>query len=313
MKAAPEAKLYSQPPVVLHVGAAKAASTFLQSECFSKNKEIFYLGKYGGSERINNLFWSIQNTDNENFSFSWAKDFYNKLIEENKRELPIVLSHEGFTGIGAVSTKERIERARAIFGDCEILYVTRNQYDAAKSWYVFAKNYHDFPNIDEWIAANAYAPYLERHEAFQRMDFYAVASLLRTYFRPEKVNIVPYESLKNDQELFLKDISSLIGAPMKNPMTSKPQSKYINATYGSIRYWRWRQFRKRYFSNIRLSRFVPEALHAAAIQWMRSGVKVELGDRGRHAIGALYAAGNARLAEEFGVPLRQFGYPTESE
>ncbi|MBB3168366.1 sulfotransferase domain-containing protein [Simiduia aestuariiviva] len=191
---------------VIHVGLAKAASTFLQRSIFAKHSNVNYLGK---GHVDPDLRAAVTRMSRQNSFFYSGEEvgsvFRNKLIADSAR-VPI-LSEEDFCGMQFVDTAMMASRIKEIFSGGRIILVTRNQQDWAQSKYFFyLENFkrEALFGLDamlsednlRWVGSYFGPFFLNK-----------IATLYENLFGKENLLVVPYEKLKNNSGEFIREVS----------------------------------------------------------------------------------------------------------
>lgn len=199
---------------LVHIGLAKAASTFLQFELFPNLDMISNLGKHP----INKPAWPAISALTRQPSFVWRNRFSeyenamrSAVTESYDAERRPVLSEEDLSVYKFLDPETMARRLRQLFGDYDVLLVTRDPVTWLQSQYLFrlqTLNSVAVFGFDEW---------LDKHFSAQRIgsDIAEIwfANLAETYSSVcgGALKIIPYELLKKDKDQFAALVAQSIG------------------------------------------------------------------------------------------------------
>ena len=136
--------------LVLHIGYAKAATTFLQKQVFPNIPDINYIGRsYGeGLSDGAEAKWVYDFAFEENISID---EFANKIAQSivNKNELNVISHEVLLRPYKSYRLIKRISALKEYFGDIKIVLSIRNQTDIVLSRSVHDREIIDYKSISE--------------------------------------------------------------------------------------------------------------------------------------------------------------------
>jgi hypothetical protein len=222
-----------------------------------------------------------------------------------------MISHEGFSNSGdAADCFERARRLKTLFPESHILITIRNQLEIVGSMYLhglkgsIARN----QSFDEWIDAHLKqlpdAPRLQWLDYSQLCDFYV------KLFGQENVKVMLFEHFKSDYRSFLTDLSRYLGVDgttSQRIYEHRQQNPRLTTSAMGIT-----RFYSRYFSGTWIARLIPPRISKKVYSLITSigrPMEVSLSEERVAELSKLYKTGNDKLAEEFRLPLGDYGYP----
>ncbi|NNE43919.1 MAG: sulfotransferase family 2 domain-containing protein [Gemmatimonadetes bacterium] len=196
----------------VHVGYAKAASTFLQERVFARAAGIRYLGK----TREDYPDWLLRWHYADDLEFARSRDALRERLDALRDpELPSVLSSEIFTmhGGGAAAQADRLH---AVAPDASVIVVVRDPIDRLVSFYrhlVERDGLHrPLEECLEWRRTP--------HVFYKRKVAYLADSLYDEwigYYRDRfdgRICVLRHEDLSSAPERFFGTMSAFLGVPM---------------------------------------------------------------------------------------------------
>jgi len=221
----------------IHIGFAKCCSTWLQHEFFPKNDQLYHLGKFPGSETVDDeiqlafrseLIESSEFLYDEKFCIqAFNKHF--KLAKSSSGIKAVGISHELLTNSinGRVDIAERARRIAKIFNyKAEIIMIIRNQFDWIRSFYAGLVVEGGITlDFEKFLF---YFFYDKDRSSMYNLYYDKVYNLYSKLFGKRHVHVIPYELIKNGKHTeFLSEISNAIGIDMnKNfDIESKNQAR----------------------------------------------------------------------------------------
>lgn len=204
----------------IHIGYAKSGSTWLQNSFFSQHEQLYHLGKFKGSQVVDdNIQRAFRSGLIEESEFSYdyettARHFqrhFDEAARSGKKACGI--SHELLTNSvnGRVDLAERARRIAKIFDyDAKIIMVVRNQFDFIKSLYSGLLVEGGIPlTFQEFLF---YFYYDSDRSSMYNLYYDKVYELYVKLFGKENVHVLPYELLPRGKHLdFVNIICDFIG------------------------------------------------------------------------------------------------------
>lgn len=299
------------PRVFVHIGASKTGTSTLQQEVFPKHEEIDF------------RFWPKRDEIPDFFKCLYSDVIYDdeKVFERCSEELDA--RHCGSTGVVLYSrehlTHQRYDkgviarRLRRLFGDAGIILTIRNQFDWIESSHIWDQRLLRQPwqgglppSFEGYLAGQ----WQERHRSrLSSGDFGAIARFYISLFGRERVTVLPFEELVGKPDLFAQRLFGFLDVSVERGlelMAAKHRNPRLTARRYNLWYWR--------------AVTLPMALQRIMYGRISFGPADRLLDRGpakrvnlsepwREDLASFFKPGNRYLAEEFGLPLEDYGYP----
>ena len=305
------------PKIIIHPGAPKTATTFLQNEVFDKHPEVLNLGRpRHGSNEHSAFFRALMHEENADDALAMVGEFFKPaLAEARSRGLQtIVYSNESLSD--ATQLSGIVARLHSAIPTAEILITVRNQPDAAASLYTgdraILKNvpapYAGKPiNLDAWFA-HAFAS-LDTPDA-KTLDYWRGFRAYSAAFGTDRVHVLLYEQFVSDRSAFMQRLTDILEVG-EVPATTQSAPR-VNPT-PSARLRAYQSFRSRVLPGRSLTSLLPGAqtIRRGFDNFLKRGQpkRVDLDAAQRSRLVELYADGNKRLAEACKLDLRANGYP----
>lgn len=123
---------------VAHIGLPKTGTTTLQSHVFSKNSEIFFLGKNstGSKEQLSHIMRIAEKSNLDEIQ-NYGKDIRLRVNEQNVDYLPVLISSENYTFPRKMDWKTAPERLKRLLNPTRVVLVIRNQFRWLESYYFY--------------------------------------------------------------------------------------------------------------------------------------------------------------------------------
>lgn len=266
---------------VIHVGFAHSGTTSLQENIFSKHPDIFYAGiPYGD---IGGIFSWVKYQEAEHYDHAETARLCKKLIFDKMQggqrlvisDETLVEQPEVYYSPSMMPVRVIAKRLRALFGRSIVLFTLRNQLQYVISNYlVLKKNY-----------ANLTARTIEPFNAW----FSGNQTQVRNLFLR---NLDPSHAIRTYQEVFgLKAVQVL---PLEL-LLQEGTKAYLD--------------RLALITGLKLN---PTDFQNYIARNTSPPTDIVLNDEQRRIIYQRSSAGNAFVVRQFGLPLRDFGYPLPS-
>lgn len=210
------------PPVCLHLGLPKTATTTLQNTLFSEHREIFFLGKNAGmGEQRGCLSPAIQKTLAPIF---WRGQPVLSPAETRHQirahwlpgdEYKLILgSWEGLAIQPPDQFEKMLKQALYVFGDLRVMFTLRNPYTRLPSAYLQALKaciklgkHHTLPKGKVYVPFSEWLQGEEVHRTHDtRFDFGRNLRFAQTLLGTEKVGIFLFEDMVSDLDAFITQI-----------------------------------------------------------------------------------------------------------
>lgn len=306
--------------ITIHVGFSRTGTTTLQRHLFSRHPEIHYLGKPYGDGLLGQELEKLMEQESTRYDSTILKNHADESIRG--RKLPAgkkmaLVSDERLVSYSKVRDRGlTAERLKETLRPCRILFTIRSQFDTLRSAYLsrgrFLLNVPSrysgrFVGFDEWLAlgyVHMERSYIGHLDYVKTIDYYA------RLFGRDKMLVLPLEELINDKNLYIRKLTGFLGID------------HIAALSLVGDHHEHRDIDGRQLDMERLySRWHPLSKSPPVSIILRSYLRLKyLGRRDREAcpplpegwtgrLSELYRDGNRKLAQDFGLPLKQYGYP----
>ena len=310
--------------LVVHLGYPKTATTTFQQHVFPRHPEIEYLGKLIPSFRYRDerLFTEVDQLMTVDSLRYGGVGRLRQIVEEHRSncDRPVLLvSSESFLHITAADPGIVAERIKAAFAPCKIIITLREQRDMLRSFYGLHGRFGQylflckwemerlpFPlSLDEWLsfcfraADKNYPSMLHYHEVVKRY---------RQLFGADNVGVLLFEELRSAPTSFVEKMFGFMGADAVTAtalMGDHKENESLSRTE-----WAWMRLsqvaRKR-----RIGDTMERRSQSTLYQWLsRTANKLDttLPPHWEQRLNDWYGSGNRALANELGLPLRDYGY-----
>jgi hypothetical protein len=299
--------------MIIHPGFIKTGTTSLQDFLLFAHDRIHAFGHPHRSEldvRISQGLRRIEGFDDDPQALRGALAAALETCPDG--HVP-VLSDETLTADPHL-TAAVARRLHQHFPQARILFTIRRQEDMIRSFY----------GRHGRVLFNAPAPYRDRHVRFEAWlehawrnrpagvlgvaDYQRTIELYRTLFGTERIAIVLLEQWKADPEAFADRLSVILGI---DAATTR-QLLGNRRTHGqeSLRYVRYDRLRKRFPAIGRMAARLPGTLRTLGGGLLQRGDTQHLSFPAGwpERLADLYREGNRKLAGQYGLPLREYGY-----
>lgn len=300
--------------IVIHPGFQKTATTTLQDHLFSKHPQIINFGQ-PYTERTHFLE-TLLTKPYRRFDGTAFERGLNEVTSGADRAKTWMFSDETWTAEfharGIVP-----ERLHRFFPEAQILFTIRNQIEWVKSFYAVTgrrtlavpKPYRQrYVSLENWLEhsiATWDVSYLSS------ANYGEIIGDWEAVYGKEKVKILLFEDFIADRDRFLRDICGVLDVDSE---TAKAllDGKHSNERSSAflIAYLRLREFLLPGFS---FRKALPGGgiLHGALSSITAKGPRlgVEIPQHWQEILENRYRDGNRSLAERYGLPLAEHGYP----
>ena len=305
------------PRSVIHIGANKTGSTTLQRALFARSEGLLYLGEdcEGYDDHAETLN-SLISDDDVHYKEQEARDLFGS-FKDRAGARTFLYSNEDIT-TSRVPT-QCAQRLSGLMPGSEILLVIRNQLTAIPSWYAnhgaFLKQvprryWKRFVSFDDWMdhcfSFMNYSP-LDGFFYHRTLDLYA------RLFGRERVHVLFYEDFIEDPRGFVGKLCGVLNIDLEASM--KQVAGRRERGRQTMRQYRYQRFRGWFLPGTGGSTGRSAPL-GASFGRLWSGFLAGgrpaggfMNDGWRRRLVQLYQEDNSRLAEEYDLPLKDYGYP----
>lgn len=329
---------------IVHIGYGKSGSTTLQSLFFPGHPDIAYYG-IDYSEALNNhevkirsssKLWPTEtyrkltsilvNLDRyQGIDNSLKNQIAKDIDKEKKNKKTFVFSNENFSETPSAYLMAQV--LKEYIPDAQILLILRSQYELIRSVYTYTSHSikhvpkpfkHRNVGFKNWFNQcvinennrGSHKAWDRDNDYIRMIDFHHLIKCLQNFF-PNKINIILYEDLKFNSKLFYKNISDVLNIDIAR----SPEGLFSHKSNVSANQ-----------SLIGLSGLIKRLPYGR--EWLRSekvrntqvfnlsrnllrkyGKKTKIDPEVNEYIKERYKTGNRKIAEEFKLPLKKYGYP----
>jgi hypothetical protein len=300
---------------IIHIGANKTASTTLQRSLFSKHSEIHYVGEDGeGYASYADLVNSMVEDDELHYLKTECAELFRQHREANL-EKTLVYSNEDV--MTSRIPKFCAMRLQQHLPDADILLVIRNQYTAVPSFYAnhgaFLKPappsyFRRHVSLNDWIN---FETMFSKYGPLASFRYDRLASIYVELFGRERVHVLLFEEFVEDRASFMQKLSTLlcIDADEAVRLVQGSHERKRNTR----RMLTYNKFRTGFLWGRDLTSGLPFGglLARWGENYLKGGetAKIALNAELKQKVHALYSQDNASLAEQFHLPLGEYGYP----
>ncbi|SEI44980.1 hypothetical protein [Frateuria terrea] len=299
--------------MIIHPGFIKTGTTSLQDFLFFVHPQIHAFGhphRSASDARISQALRRIEGFDDDPQALH--RLLATALAACPGDRLP-VLSDETLTADPHL-TASIARRLHQHFPQARILFTLRRQDDMIRSFY----------GRHGRVLFNVPAPYRDRHVRFEAWlehayrnrpagvlgvaDYRRTIDIYRTLFGEERIAIVLLEQRSADQQAFADRLSAILGIDAATTRQLLGDQRTHGQETG--RYVLYDRLRKRFPAAGRVAAHLPAGVRALGGGFLKRGdtQRVEFPPGWPERLGDLYREGNRKLAEQYGLPLREHGY-----
>lgn len=294
----------------IHIGVPKTGTSTLQERVFPNHPQITFLGWSCSSavEGFSECLYGDSIYENDE-AFEACAERMEQYLAENEGAVLFSrehLTHEKYNK-GLFAT-----RLKRIFGDAKIILTIRRQSEWIASsyvWYVRSIRRPwrgGFPSTLESYLQSNWAN--RSHSRFATCDYASIARAYEREFGKERVGVFLFEEMVSNPERFNEKLCKFIGV---EPDTANAGPWYADTnprmTIRQYRFWRWRTL----ILPLGALYLFTEKLRLPSLNWLIEGgsqFRVKLPQHWIERIDNNYRLGNSYLAENFGLPLEEYGY-----
>lgn len=299
--------------MIIHPGFIKTGTTSLQEFLFFVHPRIHAMGRShrpGVDTRISQALRRIEGFDDDPQELRSALA---AALEACPGGHVPVLSDETLTADPRL-TASVARRLHRHFPEARILFTIRRQEDMIRSFY----------GRHGRVLVNVPAPYADRHVGFadwlehayrnRPAGVFGVADYQRTIeiygmlFGAERIAILPLELWAADHRAFADRLSAILG--IDAVITRQLLGNRRTHAQETGRFVLYDRLCKRFPAAGRMAARLPRGVRTLGGGFLKRGgaQQVEFPPGWPERLGDLYRDGNRKLAEQYGLPLREYGY-----
>ena len=316
-----------RPPLTIHVGLRKAASTTLQKGLFAKLPELNHFGMWIDDvtrfpdPRIPELIQRIILSDGVNYDRAAARDLAEDAIVSKLSPTRInTLSDEKLGGFWRGYADRRLiaERLKDLFGNIRIIVMVREQIDHFLANYIaLGGEYKLAPDrLRVRLPVTDHLEYMMRYPDYEQLGHLKVGQSTAMYadiVGRDNVCVLLFEEMRDDLQAFAKRIGGFLGVGT-DAVVACMRGRHENLRRTTRRMLAYRSLRAHVLPGFSLSAHLPARMHAGFERALSGGSKsqIEIPAEWLARLRAYYAEDNARLAGDFGLDLARWGYALPS-
>lgn len=302
---------------VLHVGFHKCGSTTLQNALFARHPDIANLGEPienpSALAALSNAWESCCDDParRKPYDLDRGRRLWQQALAGVECGKVAVFSKERLTRYGYCGAPECLPpKLRALVGPARVVIMTRHQIRLIES--LFHSKTNGVFSLERWLEKETQGPL--NKERFHVYRFHAFAEAYAKAFGRENVGVFLLEDLAANAESFARRLCDFIGIDADEG-TRLLQGKRFNSRtrfHGTTRRGLvYSRARKLLGQRVHVSQYVPTYLVETFSSFLRRGrpMDVQLPARWVAELESYYRADNCRLAEDWNLPLKKFGYP----
>ena len=312
-------------PNILHIGYHKTASTWFQKRLYP------HLTSHAAVPR-RVVQEAVLMDDAFAFDPATALDRLQAGLEDAGRGRRLLLCEEELSGnphsagMRGAQSKDIAERLARTLPDAHVVVVIRNQVDMAAALYAHYVREGGTHGPRRYLCPERYRRDVARHPfkyplfAFSHLDYGGLVDCYARLFGEERVHLFPFERFRADPRGFVAGYARRLGLTLDRDLDDldwRPDNagfgrnalglaRLLNRfTYRSVldKHYIVRGLSNKVRSNL------PRALAASRFAGPRQTPRELLGDDLIATIHQRFAAPNRALAERWGLPLAELGYP----
>jgi len=313
----------ARPPLFIHIGLRKAASTTLQRGLFARLPGLNHFGMWLDDAtrfrdpRVPQLIHRIILSDGVNYDRAAARALAEDAVLSNLSANQInTLSDEKLGGFWRGYADRRLiaERLKDLFGEIRIIVMVREQIDHFLANYIaLGGEYKLAPDrLRVRLPVTDHLEYMMRYPDYEQLGHLKVGQLTAMYadiVGRENVCVLVFEEMRDDLPAFAARIGGFLGVEA-DAVVSCLQGRHENLRRQTQPMLAYRSLRAHLLPGVKLSSMLPQRLHdgfqAALARGSRSHIR--LPEEWVERLHGYYADDNARLAGTFGLDLARWGY-----
>jgi hypothetical protein len=313
----------ARPPLYIHIGLRKAASTTLQRGLFAKLPGLNHFGMWHDDTtrfrdpRVPELIHRIILSDGVNYDRSAARVLAEDAILSKLSPAHInTLSDEKLGGFWRGYADRRLiaERLKDLFGDIRIIVMVREQIEHFLANYIaLGGEYKLAPDrLRVHLPVTDHLEYMMRYPDYEQLGHLKIGQLTAMYadiVGRENVCVLVFEEMRDDMPAFATRIGGFLGV---DPVAVAEclQGRHENPRRKTHSMLMYRTLRAHLLPGVSLSSMLPERVQNSFQAALALGRKsqIRLPAKWVEQLREYYAEDNARLAGAFGLDLARWGY-----
>ena len=300
---------------VIHIGANKTGSTTLQRWVFPYSQDLVYLGEDGeGYDDYKDIVNSLVSDDDIHFAYDDAKKLFETFLSRSEGKTFLYSNEDIMTSRVPTLCARRLHD---LVPGAKILAVVRNQLTAIPSWYAnhgaYLRNvprcyWRGYVSFDDWME---YCTAFINYSPIDGYFNYRIIDLYASLFGKENIHILLFEDFVRQREKFMKELCGILRIDEKDALKRiKGQHERRRNTARQLKY---HKIRNSFFKGVSFSQYLPggKRLKQVWLKYLEGGPPAHdfMSDYWRSRIVELYREDNSKLALEYGLPLKHYGYP----
>jgi hypothetical protein len=305
------------PYSVIHIGANKTGSTTLQRSVFPYSEGLVYMGEDGeGYEGYREIVDSLVSDDDIYFRFEAARRLFEEFLARAEGKTFLYSNEDIMTSRTPALCARRLHQ---LMPDAQIVAVVRNQLTAIPSWYAnhgaYLRNvprcyFRRYVSFDSWMD---YCSTFIKYSPIDGFFYHRIASLYASLFGRENVHVLLYEDFIGRREHFIEELCRILRIDAQDAL--KRLAGRRERRRNTARELAYHRFRDGFLRDVSLSRYLPfgKALKGRLTSYLEKGPPAGgfVSAAWRDRITELYRDDNRALARDYGLPLRDHGYPLD--
>ena len=222
---------------LIHIGGNKAASTLLQNQLLSNNKNFSYIGQNcNGSISVKEAISSLIQDDEFDYCRNYEQVLINRIsnIQDTHKKMLVFSDEDIMTSFNPTGCSARLKR---LLPSSKILIIIRNQMTAIPTWYVNHGSYLKIVPKRYWKKYISFDEYLEycfnfpNYGLLEALNYKKFFKIFGKDFGEENIKLVLYEDLISDNKKFIKSLSQSLevsSSIISDNLRSNYERKSIN-------------------------------------------------------------------------------------
>lgn len=305
---------------VIHVGFSRTGTTTLQRHLFAKHPQIRFLGKPYACDTFKTEIYKLIQQESTVYDPAGLDAYLRENVWEKETDplkKVLLISDEILVSYSKVRDRGVVaRRLKDVFSPCKILFTIRDQFDLLKTAYLnrgrmlrnVPPRYEGlFVSIGEWLELSfqdSDRSYIGHADYYRTIDYYS------RLFGKENLCVLPLETLMENKENYIRILAGFLGIDFAEAVNALGEA-HEHREPGTPALG-FQQFKARYFP---LSSF---SLGSAALKPFYYAKKAlsknrddgsEIPAAWMDRLKAFYEPGNRKLARDFDLPLKKYGYP----